>query len=182
MGIDNGRILDIHYPARGVVALLIHHSYQVELDSIFTKSKVAPIKEFDLTAAGLVNDLSLHYLRADERASKAVEFHQTRLKFIRSYLRRTVARDVFSRGWITEEQAQLVLSATRSGNDNSNTPENRHINLNVDTPSNFDSRSSGLEHGTDRMELDNVEDEHMDTEDETPNNSLPGVGQPAPRQ
>ncbi|KAG2192541.1 hypothetical protein INT47_011654 [Mucor saturninus] len=171
MGIDNGRILDIHYPARGVVALLIHHSYQVELDSIFTKSDITPVKQFDPTAATHVNDPSLRHLTADKRASKAVEFHQTRLilglKFIRSYLGRT---------------AQSVLSATRSGNDNIKTPDNIPNNLNVDTPSNFDSSSSGLEHGTDRMESDKVEDEHMDTEDETPNNSLPGAGQPAHRQ
>ncbi|KAI7888815.1 uncharacterized protein EV154DRAFT_425018, partial [Mucor mucedo] len=96
IGLDNGSILDIHYPACGVVAILIHHNYLTELNAVLVKSDIAPITQFNPTAADYVNDPSLTHLTKGEQTTKAIEFHQTRLirglKFIRSYLRRSVAQ------------------------------------------------------------------------------------------
>lgn len=182
MGIDNGRILDIHYPARGVVAILIHYSYQNELNSILMKSTITPIANFNLIAAEHVNDISLSQLTADERAVKAIEFHQTRLirglKFIRSYLRRSVARTFVNQGWITEKQAQQVLLETNMGNEYHDSPKNAHEMNNPDTVNRPRSGFSIRDH----TQVHPQTDEQMDIEEETCNNSSAGVGQPAPRQ
>lgn len=40
VGFDTGRILDIHYPAKGVAALLIHTEYSTEVHELLEKSKL----------------------------------------------------------------------------------------------------------------------------------------------
>ncbi|KAG2199800.1 hypothetical protein INT47_009413 [Mucor saturninus] len=186
MGLDNGRILDIHYPARGVVALLIHQSYRVEMDAILTKSNIAPVKDFNPTSVDHLHDPSLNHLTVDERSTKAIEFHQNRLirglKFIRSYLRRSVARNFVNHGWITNEQAQQVISENNNGNGHSNSSTNTFETTRASSASLSNSGSSGLGEGQEHMQETNNNNEQMDIEDETYDNSLPGAGQPAPRQ
>ncbi|KAI7889013.1 uncharacterized protein EV154DRAFT_604364 [Mucor mucedo] len=186
MGLDNGCIFDIHYPARGVVALLIHQSYRVELDSILTKSNIAPVKDFNPTSIEHLHDPSLNHLTVDERSTKAIEFLQNRLirglKFIRSYLRRSVARNFLQLGWITNEQAQQVISETNNENGHSNTPTNTFETTRAPSTSQSHSGSSGLGEVQEYVQATNINNEQMDIEDETYDNSLPGAGQPAPRQ
>lgn len=114
LGIDNGRILDINYPARGVVALLIHQNYEVEIVDIFQKFKIDPIPDFNPKSTDHLTDPALAELDTDTRTSKAVEFHQNRLikaiGYIRKYLRRSVARDFISQGWISDDQARQALA------------------------------------------------------------------------
>lgn len=55
IGIDNGRIPDIYYPAHNLVIILIRYNYQDELNFIFMKSDFAPVKDFNPTEAVHVN-------------------------------------------------------------------------------------------------------------------------------
>ncbi|KAG1566341.1 hypothetical protein G6F48_013754 [Rhizopus delemar] len=44
--INNARVLDVHYPDRQVVALLVHTEYTADLLAAFAKAKVEPIQGF----------------------------------------------------------------------------------------------------------------------------------------
>ncbi|KAG2237312.1 hypothetical protein INT48_009045 [Thamnidium elegans] len=45
--VDNGRILDLHHPTRGVVSLLIHKGYLDVLTSTLTKHELILLDDFD---------------------------------------------------------------------------------------------------------------------------------------
>ncbi|KAI9365887.1 hypothetical protein BD770DRAFT_294893, partial [Pilaira anomala] len=47
LGIDNGRILDLHFPTRGVVSILIHSDYLPTLTSILEKHELNPLTDFN---------------------------------------------------------------------------------------------------------------------------------------
>lgn len=125
LGIDNGRVLDIHYPTRGVVALLIHTGYHQELLAILSKYKVEPLGNFDPLSATNITDPELLQLSEDKRKIKAEEFHHVRLlralKHVREYMRSSVARDFHFQGWLSKEQIATALktpvdSATSADN------------------------------------------------------------------
>ncbi|KAK4514469.1 uncharacterized protein ATC70_002066 [Mucor velutinosus] len=73
LGLDTGRILDIHYPAKGIVALLIHQEYSTDFLATLAKHKLEPITDFDQFAAANLNDPALLTLDDAARAAKARE-------------------------------------------------------------------------------------------------------------
>ncbi|KAI8051884.1 uncharacterized protein B0P05DRAFT_443795, partial [Gilbertella persicaria] len=99
LGAASGRLLDIHYSARGVVAVFIHVGYYNEFTNLLEKWKIAPLLDF--------NPLDHHHLRDpklletltsdEERTTKLREIHQQRLiralEYMRVHVRRPVARD-----------------------------------------------------------------------------------------
>ncbi|KAI8071188.1 uncharacterized protein B0P05DRAFT_447791, partial [Gilbertella persicaria] len=107
LGAASGRLLDIHYPARGVVAVRIHVGYYNEFTNLLEKWKIAPLLDF--------NPLDHHHLRDpklletltsdEERTTKLREIHQQRLiralEYMRVHVRRPVARDFVYSGWLT---------------------------------------------------------------------------------
>ncbi|KAI9329889.1 hypothetical protein BD770DRAFT_301842, partial [Pilaira anomala] len=113
LGVDNGRVLDINYPARGVVALLIHQDYQEDLTKILTKYKITSIDNFNPLDISHISDPALAHLEGDARIAKATSIHQTRLLrgivFIRANVRRSVARNFVDKGWISKEQAAEAI-------------------------------------------------------------------------
>ncbi|KAL7308946.1 hypothetical protein PS15m_011085 [Mucor circinelloides] len=114
VGFDTGRILDIHYPAKGVAALLIHTEYSTEVHELLEKIKIAPIADFDQFAAANLNDPAFADLSAFERAIKAREFQEVRLargiQHARPYLRGAIDRDFVNQGFISDAQAKIILS------------------------------------------------------------------------
>ncbi|KAI7902137.1 uncharacterized protein BX663DRAFT_552561 [Cokeromyces recurvatus] len=47
LGISNGQLLDIHYPARNLAAILVHNDYSSELKSTLKQRGVTVDEEFD---------------------------------------------------------------------------------------------------------------------------------------
>lgn len=188
IGIYNGRILDIHYPARGVMALLIHHSYEVELEAILTKFQISPVADFNPTAAVHVNDPALGHLTVAELSTKAVEFHQNclirGLKLIRGHLRRSVARDFVKRDGLLTIKLNLRYQKLILLINSISLPKINSVNLARTQPTalNFNVALDQADSTMHKDTSNTTEDEHMDIDDETSKKSLPGAAQPAPRQ
>ncbi|KAI8084284.1 uncharacterized protein B0P05DRAFT_466609, partial [Gilbertella persicaria] len=112
LGVASSRILDIHYPARGIVAVLIHIGYSNEFNRLSDKWKIVLLHDF--------NPLDIQHLRDrklletstsdEERATKLKEIHQQRLtrtlEYMREHVRLPVAFDFIFRGWLTASKAQ----------------------------------------------------------------------------
>lgn len=106
--IENGRVLDLHYPDRQVIALLIHNDYADELTVTFAKYGVAPCENFDPCNEKTLRDLKYTNLTVDERQSKAIVHHHDRLTkaldFIQEPVKFSVVCYFAQQGWITVEE------------------------------------------------------------------------------
>ncbi|KAG1034667.1 hypothetical protein G6F43_013363 [Rhizopus delemar] len=111
--INNARVLDVHYPDRQVVALLVHTEYTADLLAAFAKAKVEPIQGFNPLHPDLLRDPKYANLPESDRAAKCTEVHQARLvralKHIRESVRPAVARSFFVKDWITLDQYKEVI-------------------------------------------------------------------------
>ncbi|KAI9480248.1 MAG: hypothetical protein EXX96DRAFT_537536, partial [Benjaminiella poitrasii] len=111
--INNWRVLDIHFPARHVVALLVHNDYASDLRALFAVAGITPLSDFDPLDPKHLDDPRLVSLTTDELVQKALSVHQGRLqralKFIRSIpIRHAVAADFCARAWISEDQLREI--------------------------------------------------------------------------
>lgn len=139
LGIDNGRILDVHYPTRGVVALLIHNDYLPQLTEILEQHQLSILQEFDPLSPANLNDPALSDLDTASRTQKVLDLHQARLlravKFVRPYLRGMIARDFVLRGWLSQEQVKSALTAPKvSSSDVSKVTNNDSLSATNQTP------------------------------------------------
>ncbi|KAG1435718.1 hypothetical protein G6F56_013863 [Rhizopus delemar] len=78
--INNARVLDVHYPDRQVVALLLHSDYIADVTAAFAVAKIEPLANFNPLDPALLRDPKLSGLTATERVAKCSEVHQARLK------------------------------------------------------------------------------------------------------
>ncbi|KAL0096653.1 hypothetical protein J3Q64DRAFT_1855963 [Phycomyces blakesleeanus] len=77
--IPTSRILDIQFPARGTVALLVNGEFREELIALLGKAKVVPLGNFDLTAADVIADPKLMEEAIKVMARKAQDLFDARL-------------------------------------------------------------------------------------------------------
>ncbi len=102
--INNSRILDIHYPARNTVALLVHNDYAPELKSHLQKFKVRIIDNFDPCDGSILMDPKYDQCSKEERDHLALKFHCERvrraLSYIRAPVKAAVARYFYTQKWI----------------------------------------------------------------------------------
>ncbi|KAG1179496.1 hypothetical protein G6F36_010531 [Rhizopus arrhizus] len=77
--LDNGRILDVHYPDNNIVALLVHNDYAVDAAAILAKSGLNPIANFDPRAEFCLRGPAFASLTKEQRKEKMVDVHQKRL-------------------------------------------------------------------------------------------------------
>ncbi|KAG0755808.1 hypothetical protein G6F29_010652 [Rhizopus arrhizus] len=120
LDINNNRILDIHYPDRNVVVLLVHNDYADELRSHLRKFKVTLKDDFDpcdpmilrdpkysdSTTEEQTNIIFMHYCNRMERT----------LRFVRAPIKFAVARYFHTKGWISTQILQETLSFNRRAN------------------------------------------------------------------
>jgi hypothetical protein len=132
VGIDTGRIIDIHYPSRGVVALLMHVDYIPTLTAIFTKFNKVELTKYDQFSASHVIDTEGESYTEDEKAALAKHFQQTRLSraltHMRPQIRNTVARAFALHGWLSDEQIKKAIAATPE--EFSNTQQSTNASMN----------------------------------------------------
>ncbi|ORY91815.1 hypothetical protein BCR43DRAFT_421663, partial [Syncephalastrum racemosum] len=78
MGVAQERVIDVHFPARGTVGLLIHASFEQELRSKLEKSKVTPVS-FNPRDANTIGDPQHRDKSAVERAAMAQDLYDARM-------------------------------------------------------------------------------------------------------
>ena len=116
LGIDTTRILDINFPAPGVLGVLVHKEFTPELVKILNGCKVEPINSFDPCDAKHIADPKYANCTALERANQGRVLQEARciatLKFIRPYLVTSVAHYFVDQKWM-QEQVAIALIAHR---------------------------------------------------------------------
>ena len=59
IGVAQERVIDIQFSAHGIVGLLIHSSYETELQELLEQAKLMPKDEFNLISAKTIGDPTL---------------------------------------------------------------------------------------------------------------------------
>ncbi|KAG1494654.1 hypothetical protein G6F54_007726 [Rhizopus delemar] len=90
LDINNSRILDIHYPTRNVVTLLVHNDYAPELKSHLQKFKVRTKDDFNPCDGSILMDPKYEQSSKEERDDFALMHHSDRVKKALSYIRAPV--------------------------------------------------------------------------------------------
>jgi hypothetical protein len=107
LGIEINRVLDIHYPARGVVALLLHVQYHEELSAKFKELDIQPLTFNPLDPANL-NDPDLIDQSELAKTLAMQGIHNDRmlraLEHIGSPRSHSVDRSFIEKGRITAEE------------------------------------------------------------------------------
>lgn len=119
LGIQNNRILDIHYPDRHVSAFLIHNDYAQTFLDIMRDHSITPLETFDPIDKSTLRDLK--YAEAtDEHLQEEVQrIHHERLMNIIKQIHRpmrqiAVARDFcFNKNWITNTEYSELFEAIK---------------------------------------------------------------------
>lgn len=78
LGIGTYRILDITFPARSTIGLLIHSQYHEDLIHTLAQAKIRPIKDFDPTDPKHIADPKYNIESKDNRISLAMDLHRSR--------------------------------------------------------------------------------------------------------
>ncbi|KAF7720560.1 hypothetical protein EC973_007492 [Apophysomyces ossiformis] len=115
LGIENSRILDIHYLDQQVIAILVHNDFAPELKTVLSKFGVNLYTDYDPLDPKHLKDPKYTNLTNTEREQRAYEHHHERmlvaLNFLHHPVRSAVARDFHSKGWIDPDTLQRILAA-----------------------------------------------------------------------
>ncbi|KAG2226917.1 hypothetical protein INT45_010196, partial [Circinella minor] len=113
LGIDNSRILDIHYPDTNVVGFLIHNDYEHELIEIMNKHDLFPNTHFDPHNPKYLRDQKLRDLPEEDQIIQAdtLQYHRIlrAIDFVRHPVKFAVARYFCHTQVITHDILQQVL-------------------------------------------------------------------------
>jgi hypothetical protein len=106
IGLDTSRIMDITFPSRNALGLLIHIQYKTEMCALLNESKITPLTAFDPLDPKHIADPKHDTLSANDRAILASQLHRERLtrglKFMRPHVAPAVAKAYAAIGWIDE--------------------------------------------------------------------------------
>ncbi|CEP13926.1 hypothetical protein [Parasitella parasitica] len=78
LGISNKRILNVHFPTKGIVAILVHQSYALKIVPLLQKAKIQPV-DFDPTHPSVICDPQYDNLTFDKRKEKATILYSSRI-------------------------------------------------------------------------------------------------------
>lgn len=114
LGVNNGRLLDLHYPDRNIVAVLVHNDYATELEELLTKRGIKLQTTFDPCDERVIKDPKYANESPEQRQQLARELHNQRLQKALVHIRGTakfaVARFFAHKTWITQEQLAEALA------------------------------------------------------------------------
>ncbi|KAG1318924.1 hypothetical protein G6F62_012099 [Rhizopus arrhizus] len=114
LGVNNGRLLDLHYPDRNIVAVLVHNDYAPELTELLTKKGIKLNTTFDPCAASVLKDPKYATDTLEQRQQIAQQLHNQRVQkalvHIRGPAKFAVARFFAHKSWITKTQLDEVLA------------------------------------------------------------------------
>jgi hypothetical protein len=107
LGLNNSRILDIHYPDRNVAALLVHNDYAPELKQLFTTMKISVKEDFNPWDGSSLKDPQFIDCTSEERNKLAASIQHQRLEkavmHIREPIKFAVAKYFHSKHWLSQE-------------------------------------------------------------------------------
>ena len=114
LGIDPSRLLDISFPARSCVGLLVHTQYLAELLSQLAAAKVSPVLNFDPVDPTHLADPKFAGDSLAVRSAKILEIHSDRcvgvLRHVRPHLVPAIGAAFVSAGWISEETLESSIA------------------------------------------------------------------------
>jgi hypothetical protein len=106
LDINNNRIIDIHYPDRNIVALLIHNDYEDELRQQLHRFKVTIKEDFNPCDPQVFRDPKYADRTPAKRENLAFIHHCNRIErapqYIRVPVKSAVARYFYLKGWISK--------------------------------------------------------------------------------
>ncbi len=116
-GVDTGRVLDICFPASGVLGALVHTQYVQDFIKIMTKAQAEVIKDFDPLDPVHLADPKYKSLSEASRAQEIFSLVHKRaintLSFVRPVSVAAVGRSFVEKGWIDEYDLQCALRSAR---------------------------------------------------------------------
>ncbi|OAD75683.1 hypothetical protein PHYBLDRAFT_166910 [Phycomyces blakesleeanus NRRL 1555(-)] len=108
LGVDTGHLLDINFPAHGVIGILVHVQYLEEFKSQLASAKVSLVNNFDPLDPKNVADPKFANLSVSGLETQALVLQNARclqaLKFLCSHLVLPVAHFFVQSGWIGLEE------------------------------------------------------------------------------
>jgi hypothetical protein len=114
LGVNNGRLLDLHYPDRNIVAVLVHNDYAPELTELLSKKGVKINTTFDPCSASVLKDPKYATDTLEQRQQIAQQLHNQRVQkalvHIRGPAKFAVARFFAHKSWITKTQLDEALA------------------------------------------------------------------------
>ncbi|KAL7324366.1 hypothetical protein PS15p_209571 [Mucor circinelloides] len=116
ISIDNLRILDLNFPARNTIGVLLHEAYLPEFQSkLLGKIDSHLIQDFDPLDHHHIADSKYQDLSEERRTQLAKALHQDRCirtlyYFIRPHLLPGVAKYFIRQGWVSNHAAQDIIN------------------------------------------------------------------------
>ncbi|KAG2219539.1 hypothetical protein INT45_003104 [Circinella minor] len=117
LNINTARILDISFPGRNIIGLLVHHHYLPEIISIMKSATIPILNDFDPTHQDNLKDPKYKKCSISERDTISKQCHRTRcLRAIAAQpftLMGKIASFFNSQGWIYQADYDHVISSPR---------------------------------------------------------------------
>jgi hypothetical protein len=112
-GVDTGRVIDVCFPASGVIGVLLHTQYVEKFTELMTVAEAEFIKNFDPLHPDHLADPKFVSLSNDARADEMASIVHSRclntLAFVRPLLVSSVGRSFVDLGWIDDEALNHAL-------------------------------------------------------------------------
>lgn len=116
LGLDNSRVLDLHFPVRDVVSVLLHTDFVLEFTSAMASlADASPLLGFDPYDVEHIHDPALRKsLSPAALVQKAKELQNLRvlraITFVRPSVRVSVARSMLEQNYIEQAQFDAILA------------------------------------------------------------------------
>ncbi|KAF7730446.1 hypothetical protein EC973_002253 [Apophysomyces ossiformis] len=114
IGIHSARVLDLAFPARHVIGLLIHDRYLPELTSRLQEAKISSLPNFDPTDPTHLRDPAYSSLPPKDRQKIAILCQRNRclraIATLQDNVKRVVAKLFVSLGWLTTTDMIHILN------------------------------------------------------------------------
>ncbi|KAI7848775.1 hypothetical protein BDC45DRAFT_449693, partial [Circinella umbellata] len=117
LNINTSRILDISFPDRNIIGLLVHRQYLPEIISIMQIATIPVLKDFDPIHPDNLKVPKYNKCSAPERDTISKQYHRTRcLRAIATQpftLIGKIASSFNSQGWINQADYDHIMSSPR---------------------------------------------------------------------
>jgi hypothetical protein len=142
LGIDPRRVLDICFPAKAVVGILVHLQYKEELVSSLGKAKIQPLSGFDPLDPAHLGDPKFASAPEESRGLEMARIHaghcEAALRYLRFPVAVAVSRVFLEQGWVSDEAVSEILKAKPDA------PRRRHHDADFDDDMSISSGSISL--------------------------------------
>lgn len=130
LNIQNGRILDIHFPTRNVCGLLIHKDFEETLITALTKAGVKPLEKFSPEDPDIICDPQYAHATLQQRYNMVMDLQKSRCLRItsraHSRVQAALAYHFISSGVFTRMELnewRYPSTESNQGQDNNNNTE-----------------------------------------------------------